>query len=1620
MAVSGRVRFLVLGVAALLGLQALSPASAAGNDPPASSPSPSPSAEQPPTKAGPTTEEVRDTVLPYGSSGYRYKVVTQGALPGFEAPTYDDVAAGFSDGTAPFANDTCAGPYATAWTGTTDLLLRRTINLPPGSQDVRVSVAIDNDIQVWWNGVDVSGGLVISEGCAVPDEYTFVVPAWMLETGDNLLAARARNRHSSSRVDLKVTTAPFVPIPTSCANEVLSASLTPEPSLGERVTVWYDPRFLVAPGASADYAADAARIAREIKARAEDALDYYDDPLGFDTPPNVTIEIRCQLRLEVLGDIPAWYVDAPGYTGDWDDVQLRSDEIRNDFAPAVIGPRLPDGSFTPGTWQSPPAPWASTVDHEMFHTVQHWPSSNLMGAKYLLGADTANIESAATLAQDLFADADDDGADIAGSYWRQVRLYYDQPVPLTADMSGLASYRLAPVLQYLGEQYGSFDLDPDYELNVANFLRRLIVSDRTRIEAIEDAMFSGWDTVAEGLRDFVIAAYANDRPSWEAYPEQYQVADEAHSYLATDVGTDYSTFNGVTPETPDNDLTFGGSVSETVSLGEGEGYVFEVDLAPNVLLAQLSLGSYGPTGGRRPAVAVLPVNPDGSVQVFPDYLPRWVVRGEYREPIVVPVAGLTKLAVVVAITSPATLDLEPQTPYVLTATDVSNAPGIRILPESQGPISIGAGPDFDPFQIIVEPTSNYVPIGGLSGRAFAVTIGGLPAEVRSGARMRPDGSYALVVQPPAALAPGSHDLRVTLANLTYDTAPDAIIVESGGGMVQQSATGSGVNGFLHVESLGEVGTPLQIRYPLADRTGPIAGATVTATLTDPLGVVRSATLVDDGGHDDGAPADGIYGASIWSTDAEGLHSVQLTATGLDSGGTPFELQAAATASLAAKVDADLDGVADVVEPWFQLDPGNGGDSSLDNDDDGLTIATELALGSDPYAADTDRGGEADGSEQAAGRNPLSAVDDQPVPTPVVSVRTLDGNVLSVYVGTEDGSGTVRLSRVQDGVVTDLGTHPGAADTVIDGPLASGEYSYRAVAVGTSGGKSAPVMVGPAMPVGDATPPDAFLVVNDGVWQSAASSVALEFNDLSETPTEMRLAESPESLEMAPWVPFASQATYFLEAIAGPHIVHAQVMDSAGNVSRTLSAVIDLVDRTPPTSVAGPLEPSYTTPTVEVPFTATDDITGVNSVDLWSRYRPVGGSWGAWTLGPTSSTSPITFTFGSAAGGTYEFYTIAVDVAGNREAAPDVADASTEGPDLSPTWAWGSNEGGQLGAASSETCYSDPCSSVPLQVHGLPDVIEVAAGTFHSVALRADGTVWTWGYNGYGSLGVGQGITESPTPIQVPNLSEVVSVEAEGTCSYAVKSDGTLWAWGRPWCQIVNYTSGGYTPAQVGDLTNVVAVACGQDHTLVLQGNGVLLAFGLNEYGSLGDNTTTPRTDTPVETLISDVVSIAAGDDYSIAVKADGTVWSWGLNDIGQLGLGHTRNQKRPQQVSGLTSATTVAAGPTHAFAILQDASLWAWGSNGWGQLGDGTTTYRLRPVRVPNLNGLAAISAGSGHSIALTTDGSLWGWGYGAYGQLDSGSTSGQIVPTRMAASLGTFVAIAAGDNHTLAVLASP
>lgn len=308
------------------------------------------------------------------------------------------------------------------------------------------------------------------------------------------------------------------------------------------------------------------------------------------------------------------------------------------------------------------------------------------------------------------------------------------------------------------------------------------------------------------------------------------------------------------------------------------------------------------------------------------------------------------------------------------------------------------------------------------------------------------------------------------------------------------------------------------------------------------------------------------------------------------------------------------------------------------------------------------------------------------------------------------------------------------------------------------------------------------------------------------------------------------------------------------------------------------------------------------------------------------------------------------------------------------WSWGANWDGQLGDGTTIERTN------PVRVQGLTNMTAVSAGMGHNVALRSDGTVWTWGGNWYGYLGDGTMENRRITPAQVQGLTNMTAVSAGRYHTVTLRNDGTVWAFGAGWDgQLGDGTMmERTTPAQVRGLANVTAIATGWHHTVALRSDGTVWTFGAGLDGQLGDGTTNSR-GTPVQVRnLTNVIAIAAGRYHTVALRSDGTVWSWGSNWNGELGHGTAGvmyHSTRPAQVRQLANVTSVTAGDFYTVALRDDGTVWSWGLNWSGNLGDGTMTDRLTPVQAKGLTNVTGITAGYFHAVALRDDGTVWAWG---------------------------------------------
>lgn len=295
-------------------------------------------------------------------------------------------------------------------------------------------------------------------------------------------------------------------------------------------------------------------------------------------------------------------------------------------------------------------------------------------------------------------------------------------------------------------------------------------------------------------------------------------------------------------------------------------------------------------------------------------------------------------------------------------------------------------------------------------------------------------------------------------------------------------------------------------------------------------------------------------------------------------------------------------------------------------------------------------------------------------------------------------------------------------------------------------------------------------------------------------------------------------------------------------------------------------------------------------------------------------------------------------------------------------AWGENSSGQLGDGTTIS------RSTPVPVKGLTNVVNVAAGGYHSLALLRDGTVMAWGNNHFGQIGNGS-TTNTNIPVQVSGLIDSVALSAGDRHSLALRDDGTVWAWGE------------------------------------------------NQSGQLGDGTNVDQK-SPVQVQgLTHIIAIAAGGQHSLALRYDGTVWAWGKNDVGQLGNGINIDSNQPVQVQNLEDIQSISAGWAHSLALKSDGTVFSWGDNEYGQLGDGGKEVDLNlPVQIPNLSGIQSIEAGDDTSFAISknniSNGNVWAWGSNALNELGDYSTKRvQTSPEAIDASAFT---VTSGGGHTL------
>jgi alpha-tubulin suppressor-like RCC1 family protein len=352
------------------------------------------------------------------------------------------------------------------------------------------------------------------------------------------------------------------------------------------------------------------------------------------------------------------------------------------------------------------------------------------------------------------------------------------------------------------------------------------------------------------------------------------------------------------------------------------------------------------------------------------------------------------------------------------------------------------------------------------------------------------------------------------------------------------------------------------------------------------------------------------------------------------------------------------------------------------------------------------------------------------------------------------------------------------------------------------------------------------------------------------------------------------------------------------------------------------------------------------------------------------------------------------------------------------YTWGYNAQGQIGDGTT-TSRTSPVTPV----REVTNWCFISAGGYTSAGIKTDGTLWTWGSNSFGRLGNGTTVDNYFPATTAGGGTNWCFVSPGKDHTAAIKTDGTLWTWGS---NIAGGLGDGTTTSRcspgttAGGGTNWCAVKAANCFTVAIKTDGTLWAWGLNSQGALGDGTSISKT-SPVTTAGggNNWRTVTAGDSWTAAIKTDGTLWTWGNNSSGFLGDNTITNRCSPgTTIAGGSDWCLVSAGRCHTSAIKTDGTLWGWGLNIQGQIGDGTIVSRSSPVTVAGGGTTWCGVAASRHTIAVKTDGTLWTWGYNGAGRLGTGNQTNRSSPGTTL-GCGTDWKLVSAGNFSIALKGS-
>jgi alpha-tubulin suppressor-like RCC1 family protein/phosphodiesterase/alkaline phosphatase D-like protein len=656
--------------------------------------------------------------------------------------------------------------------------------------------------------------------------------------------------------------------------------------------------------------------------------------------------------------------------------------------------------------------------------------------------------------------------------------------------------------------------------------------------------------------------------------------------------------------------------------------------------------------------------------------------------------------------------------------------------------------------------------------------------------------------------------------------------------------------------------------------------------------------------------------------------------------------------------------------------------------------------------------------------------------------TLNGNVnanaTSTTVTFEYGLTTSYGITVAATPAALSGTTATAVRATLSGLLSGTTYHYRVVAASTAGtvtGEDRTFNMSTfaslvSLSVSSGTLAPVFSSINTS-YEVAVSSAT---GSIMVTP----VAESVTSTVKVNGIAVASGATSAPITLTGINTTLNIVVTAASGASTKTYVV----------TVIRPPEVYLFSSSATVPVTAGDFAAAGKSADFALNFAPAVGT--NLTAIKNTGSNPIQGAFGNLAQG--QLVTMAY---GGITYAFVANYFGGTGNDLVLQWAntrmlgWGSGASGVLGNNDGSNSLLPTAVDMTGVLAG-KTIMTTATGSSHVLALCADGTLAAWGENGYGQLG-DNSTTDCLVPVLVSQpgpLSHrrIVAIAAGGDHSLALYSDGTLAAWGyNNYGQLGNNSTTQTTAPVLVNKTGVlsdktiIAIAAAGSHSLALCSDGTIAGWGYNNYGQLGNNSTT-NSSVPVAVdrtgvlLGKTVTALAGGNSHSLALCSDGTIATWGYNAYGQLGNKSSTNSSVPVLVdrTGALSGKAIAAiasGASHNMGLCTDGTLVSWGYNIYGQLGNNVLTSSNVPVAINSMGVLSgktvvAVACGSSHSLALCSDGNTATWGYNNNGQLGNSSTTNSSVPVWVNTSRlrpgERFAALKGGLAHSLALVASP